>query len=296
MITWFWDNILLGPTINSLVVLSTLFLGNVGLAIILFTVLMRVATLPLTLRQLRSTRALTVLQPRMQEIQKKYKDPKRRSEETMKLYREAGVNPLGCLWPMLIQFPIWIALFQALRQLLGNTPESLVGLANRLYPWSYIKDAMPLQEQFFGMDLGQSNAIMPLFVGISTYIQQKLMTTPSADPKQQSMNNMMMWMMPLMFAWFTLAVPSGLALYWTTTNVIGFFLAYFVYGRRGLNWRQVLLPTPAAQAPPQQTAAQRPTPASVGAPRGESEATQQEKRPLHGRSRRRRKNRRRGRG
>lgn len=295
MITWFWDNVLLGPMINSLVVLSRVFFSNAGVAIVLFTVLVRVATLPLTLRQLHSTRALSAIQPRLQEIQKKHKDPKRRSEETMKLYRESGVNPLGCLWPMVVQFPIWIALFQALRQLLGNTPESLVGLAQRLYPWSFVHNALPLEERFLWMDLGQPDPVMPLLVGITTYVQQKMMTTPSPDPKQQSMNQMMSWMMPLMFAWFTLTVPSGLAVYWTITNIIGIFLAYFVYGHRGLSWRQLLLPAPAAQdgrrsAPP------RPMPESVAIPSSQSQAPEQERRGIRGRGRRRRKDRRRSRG
>lgn len=296
MITWIWDNILLGPMINSLVVLGRLFFDNVGVAIILFTVAVRVATLPLTMRQLHSTRALTTLQPRMQEIQKKYKDPKRRSQETMKLYKEAGVNPLGCVWPMLIQFPIWIGLYQALRQLLGDTPESLVGLAGRLYPWSYIQAAVPLEEHFLWMDLGQPNPVMPLLVGVSTYVQQKLMTTPAADPKQQSMNQMMTWMMPLMFAWFTLTVPSGLAIYWFTTNIIGIFQAYFVYGRRNFNWRQLLLPLPSTPATASNPPERRLTPTPGSAPASVADADERdEKRMTHVRSRRKRKKRRGGR-
>jgi YidC/Oxa1 family membrane protein insertase len=291
MITWIWDNVLLGPMVNSLVILARIFFGNVGVAIIVFTVAVRVATLPLTLRQLKSTRAMTVLQPRLQEIQKKYKDPKRRSEETMKVYREAGVNPLGCLGPMLIQMPIWLALYQVLRQLLGDTPESFISLSQRLYPWAYIRNAIPLEEHFLWLDLGSPDPVMPILVGISTYLQQKLMTTPSPDPRQQSMNNTMMWMMPLMFAWFTLAVPSGLALYWVTTNIIGFFMAYFVYGTRKMTWRELLLPAPAATPatrPPQQ---QRPAP--VGAQDGEPETDG--RRTPHGRPARKRQKRRRSR-
>ncbi len=294
MITWIWDNILLDPMINSLVVLARLFFDNVGIAIIVFTILVRVATLPLTLRQLKSTRAMTALQPRLQEIQKKYKDPKRRSEETMKIYREAGVNPLGCLGPMIVQFPIWIALYQALRQLLGATPEAFIGLSERLYPWPYIRNAIPLEEHFLWMNLGSPDPVMPVLVGISTYLQQKLMTTPSLDPRQQSMNNTMTWMMPLMFAWFTLAVPSGLALYWVTTNMIGFLMAYFVYGTRTLTWRQILLPMPAPV--PAARPAQQPKPAPVGAESDEPETGDDGRRAPHaGRPTRKRQKRRRSR-
>ena len=92
-----WDIVFVNPLINSLIILNNVLFSNFGLAIIVFTLLMRLATMPLTLRQIHSTRAMTTLQPKMQEIQKKHKDPKRRQEETMKLYRQAGVNPLGCL-------------------------------------------------------------------------------------------------------------------------------------------------------------------------------------------------------
>ena len=85
MITFLWDNVLVNPMSNGLIALDRMFFGNFGLAIIAFTVIMRIVTFPLTMRQLRSTRLMSELQPKMQEIQKKHKDPKRRNEETMKL-------------------------------------------------------------------------------------------------------------------------------------------------------------------------------------------------------------------
>ena len=207
---------------------------------------MRLATMPLTLRQIHSTRAMTTLQPKMQEIQKKYKDPKRRQEETMKLYREAGVNPLGCILPMLVQMPIWFALYAALRITVGGTPESVVGLSQRLYPWSYIESAVPLNNHFLWMDLGQPDRslILALLVFASTYVQQKLSTVPSTDPQKQAQNQMMTWMMPLMFAWFTLGVPSGLAVYWAVSNITAVIMYYFVYGPKNVSWR-TFFPAPA---------------------------------------------------
>src|SRR4030065_318026 len=108
-----WDVAFVNPLINSLIILNNILFSNFGLAIIVSALLMRLATMPLTLRQIHSTRALTALQPKMQELQKKYKDPKRRQEETMKLYRQAGGNPLGCLLPMLVQMSIWFALYRS---------------------------------------------------------------------------------------------------------------------------------------------------------------------------------------
>ena len=105
--------LLLNPLVNLLVLLSHVLWGSFGLAIIAFTILVRVATFPLTLRQLHATRAMQALQPRVQEINKKYSDPKRRQEEMMKLYREGGANPLSCLGPILLTFPVFIAQYRS---------------------------------------------------------------------------------------------------------------------------------------------------------------------------------------
>jgi YidC/Oxa1 family membrane protein insertase len=246
-----WDVVFLNPLINALIILNNVLFSDFGLAIIVFTLLMRLATMPLTLRQIHSTRAMTALQPKMQEIQKKYKDPKRRQEETMKLYRQAGVNPLGCLLPMLVQMPIWIALYGALRITVGGTPESVVSLSQRLYPWSYIESAVPLENRFLWMDLGQPDRslILALLVFASTYVQQKMSTVPTTDPQRQAQNQMMTWMMPLMFAWFTLGVPSGLAVYWAVSNITAVMMYYFVYGPKNVSWR-TFLPAPASAPAP----------------------------------------------
>src|SRR5205814_6228452 len=80
-----------------------------------------------------TTRMMAAIAPRMQDIQKRYKDPKRRSEEQMKLYREAGVNPLGCFSSMILQFPILISLYSVFRLAMGASPEALISLSGRLY-------------------------------------------------------------------------------------------------------------------------------------------------------------------
>jgi YidC/Oxa1 family membrane protein insertase len=277
-----WDTFFINPLINFLVFFNNIFFNQFGVAIILFTLLMRLTTLPLTVRQFQSTRAMQALQPKLQELQKKYKDPKRRQEETMKLYREAGVNPLGCLFPMLIQMPIWIALYRALIIIVGGTPESLLNLSQRLYPWSFLNEAVPLEHRFLWLDLGRPDAtfILPLVVGITTYIQQKLTTTSTtaATPQQQQMTSMMNWMMPLMFVWITLAVPSGLGLYWVMSNIASFFISLFVYGRH-FSWRQVLLPLPAvAPQRPDRVGAKQPVEATAPTLSGPEKGTDYEQR------------------
>jgi len=281
---------LIDPMTNILIVLSNLLFGNFGLTIIVFTIIVRGVTFPLTQRQIQASRAMSSLQPRLQELQKKYSDPRRRSEETMKLYREAGVNPAGCLLPMLIQFPIWIALYTTIRITLASTPESFIGLSQRLYPWSYIRQSIPLENQFLWMDLAtpDTTLILPFLVGASTWLQQRMMTPPSTDPRTQQTNQMMLWMMPLMFAWFTLTVPSGLGLYWTATNLVGIALQFFyVRPAAGRSWRQVLLPSaaPAGRVAPAQdkTAPPEPEPATVAGGNSRSR-----RRRSHGRRRRKR--------
>ncbi|MGI8550753.1 MAG: YidC/Oxa1 family membrane protein insertase [Dehalococcoidia bacterium] len=249
-----WNNFLINPMINSTVVLYRVLFNNYGLAIIVFTLMMRLLTLPLTLQQLRSSRMMTQLQPRINEIQKKHKDPKRRSEETMKLYKEEGANPAGCLLPMLIQFPIWIALYSVIRETLGTTPESLIGLSGKLYPWNFVQHAVPLQNHFLIWDMGKPDQsfILPVLVGGSMWLQQKLTMTQGnltpANQTQQQTNQMMLWMMPLMFGWFTLTVPAGLAIYWMVSNVVGIVMNYYVFGWKGTDWKKILLTPSAATA------------------------------------------------
>lgn len=293
IIGFIWNEVLVNPMTNALIILNNVFFGSFGVAIVVFTVVMRGIMFPLTLRQLRSSRALSALQPKMREMQKKYKDPRRRQEETMKLYREAGVNPLGCLFPMLIQMPIWIALYQVIRLTLGSTPESLISLSHRLYPWSYIQHAVPLSDRFLWLDLAQGDLLLALLVGGSMFVQQKIMTPPATDERQQSMNSTMMWMFPLMFTWLSLSFPSGLSLYIFISTLVGIVLQYIYVGSSGLNWRTLfsLQPAPMPQAGSraekpaagkEEETAEEEAPASAAADR------RYKKRSRHGKRRRKR--------
>ncbi|GEM_PF-403447 len=238
VISFVWNQILITPSTNLIVVLDRLLFGSYGLAIIVFTLLLRLVTLPLTMRQIQSSKKMQTLQPKLQEIQKKYSDPKRRSEETMKLYKEQGVNPAGCLVPTLIQFPIWIALYSVIRTTLGSTPESLITLSHTLYPWSFIQHAVPLTSHFLWLNLGAADKtyILPVLVFATMWVQQKLTMTQqtmAANSQTAQTNQMMLWFMPLLFAWFSVSVPSGLAVYWVITNLAGIGLNYYVFEWRG---------------------------------------------------------------
>jgi len=251
-ISFLFHLILVDPMTNVLVAMARTFGGNFGLAIIVFTLLMKLITWPLTLSQLKQSRAMQGLQPKMQELQKKYKgkDPKKLNAETMALYKEAGVNPLGCLFPMLAQFPIWIALYQVIRLSLGNAPESLITLSQRLYPIPYVHTAVPLSNTLLYWNLGQPDTsyVLPFIVAASMYVQQKLLTpaptASSANSAQAQQAQMMTWMMPLMFGFWSLTVPAGLALYWAVSNVSGIVLQYFYMGRK-VDWKNMLTISPA---------------------------------------------------
>ena len=230
-----FDLLLLRPMLNFLTLLSGYLFGSFGLAIVVLTVIIRLVTLPLTTRQLHSTRAMQAMQPKIAELRKKYaKDKQRLNEETMKLYKEEGVSPFGCVFPMLGQFPIWIGLYQAVIQGLGIAPENLLGLSKQLYSWAPIQEQVPLNSHFLWLDLGSGDIFMGILVAASMWILQKMSTQPSADPTQQSMGRVMLWMMPLMFGFLALTFPSGLSLYWVFTNLISIVIQYRVSGWGGL--------------------------------------------------------------
>ena len=226
--------------INSLVLLYFLFFSNFGLSIIAFTVIVRAAMIPLTLKQSRQMRAMSALAPKMKEIQARYSNDKARaSKETMKLYKEQGVNPLGCLGPMVIQMPIFFGLFWALRGTLPSTPESLANLSDKLYPWlPWVHGAVPLDSSFLTMDLAKYssdnpapfNVLLPLLVGGSMWATQKMTPTVSTSAQQESTQKMMLWMLPIMFGFFTLSFEAGLALYWIVSGVVGIVIQGFVTG------------------------------------------------------------------
>ena len=174
-ISLLWNELILNPMLNGLVALYSILGKNFGITIIVFTILVRVLTLPLTLRQIRSTKRMSDLQPRLQAIQRRYsKDRARISQETMKLYRESGINPMGCLGPMVIQFPIWIGLYLSIIRLLPTSPESLAGLSAHLYTWlPLVNEVVPLNSHFLWLDLARPDTsfppVMAFLVGASVF-------------------------------------------------------------------------------------------------------------------------------
>ena len=232
-----WELIVQQPVINVLIVMSHYLAGDFGLAIIALTIIVNFILFPLTLRQLRSTKAMQELQPKLAEIQKKYaKDRQKLAQEQMKLYKESGIRPAGCAITMIIQFPVWIALYQSIMLSLAVAPEGLLNLAKYLYSWSVVYSALPLSREFLGiMNLAQPNFILAILVGATMWVQQKMsMTTTPTDPKQASQSQMMLWMFPMMFTLLAITFPSGLALFWTASSIVRIILQYRITGWGGL--------------------------------------------------------------
>src|SRR5687768_8234320 len=231
---------LITPLINLFVLLTTVT-GNAGIAVILLTIIIRIVTFPLTVKQMHSTRMMAAMQPRMQEIQKKYKDPRRRSQEQMKLYREAGINPLGCISSMLLQFPILIALYRTFVLAVGEAPEALLELSGRLYDIPYLRTGLPLPADFLWLHLGRPDPfILPLLVAMTTYLLQKMSTMPAMDERARAQAQMMNFLMPLIFGYITITLPSGLGLYYVLSNIIGIAMQYIYVGGGPINWRAIV--------------------------------------------------------
>lgn len=179
---------------------------NYGVAIILLTVITKVLFFPLTIKSMSSMRAMQALQPQINALRSKHKsDPQRIQRETMELYRTHGVNPLGGCLPMVVQIPIFYALYVALSVSveIQNAPFICFG-------------------RLFGVDLWicdlaahDPTYVMPILMGISMFIQQK-MTPVTGDPRQAKM----MLFMPVVFTFMFLNLPSGLVLYWTLSNIL----------------------------------------------------------------------------
>ena len=256
LVIWRWNDFIT-IFVNVLIWIYDVVGQNFGLAIILFTILIRIVTWPLNAQQMKGAAAMQQMQndKEWQAVQKKYaKDREKLAQEQMRFYREKGINPFGSCLPTLIQFPIIIALYQSITRALGSTPLDLLKLSRSLYSFLDASKLIPLNSKFLWMDLGHPEGIplpfevsflpygfplLALIVAITTYIQAKLTMPATASPGDQSaaMSNMMSIYMPLMLGYFALTFPSGLAIYFITSNLLG-IIQYAMQGKA--NWRSLI--------------------------------------------------------
>lgn len=209
---------------------------DVGVVIFLVTVLIKLILYPLTTSSINAQKSLSALQPHLEEIKKQYKDDKKKiGEETMKLYAEHKVNPLGSCLPLIIQLPIFIALYWVLRAGLASSNFEL------LYP--FIKNPGHINTVTFGtVDLKGTSAILAIAAGAAQYWQAKMMTTkrPPANAGDGAkdedmtamMNKQMLYMMPLVTILIGFRLPAGLTLYWLLSTVLTALQQKVVFGKK----------------------------------------------------------------
>jgi YidC/Oxa1 family membrane protein insertase len=187
-------------------------LPNYGLAIILLTIVIKVILYPLTVKQVKSMKAMQDIAPKMKALQEKYKDNKEKLQREMaQLYKDAGVNPLaGCL-PLLIQMPFFIAIFFAIKEYTYVSNPSFLWIKNLAQGTSFSDPSDP----YF---------ILPFLAAATTYISTKQTTS---DQSQQ--NKMMLMFMPLFIGYITVSFPAGLGLYWVVSNIVQIGQQWWLY-------------------------------------------------------------------
>lgn len=244
-----WDLIIVQPFTN-LLLLITMLVKNFGIAIVLFTLVIKLITYPLTAKQLKSSMAMQDLQsdPQYKKMMAKYKgDREKAAAEQMKIYKEKGISPFGSCLPTIIQFPIIIGLYQSIMRVMASTPLELVKLERIVYPFLDVNKILPIQNRFLWMDLGQPERlwfgtigipVLAILVLATTFIQSKVMQPPTqANDQGAAMSNSMMMMMPFMMGWMAYQFSAGLALYFLASNLatVG---QYSAMGR--VDWSKIL--------------------------------------------------------
>lgn len=190
--------------------------GNYGIAIIIVTILMRIVIFPLTLKQEKSMKKMRDLQPEIEKIKEKYKDsPQEYQQKTAELYRESGVNPLGGCLPLLIQMPVFVALYGAFS---GNAIP-----ADAKFLWFTLKQP----DRLFMIGNFAFNLLPILNVGV-TYIQQKIMTNTTSGQESNQQMKTMLYMMPLMMLFIFYRMPSGVTLYYLVSGALSLVQQYFI--------------------------------------------------------------------
>ena len=190
--------------------------GNYGVAIIIVTILMRIIVFPLTLKQEKSMKKMRDLQPELDKIKEKYKDsPQEYQQKTAELYRENGVNPLGGCLPLLIQMPIFVALYWAFS---GNAIP-----ADAKFLWFTLKQP----DKLFMMGNFAFNLLPILNVGV-TYIQQKIMASATSGQESNQQMQTMLYMMPIMMLFIFYNMPSGVTLYYLVSGALSLVQQYFI--------------------------------------------------------------------
>lgn len=224
------------PIFNLLIWLYNIIPGHdLGLAIIALTVIIKLALLPLSKQSIKSQKALQELQPKIDEIKKKYADKKEeQAKAMMELYKQEKVNPFSSCLPLLVQLPFLWAVFRVFRNGLNGGSLDLV--------YSFISRPETLKLTSFGfLDLSQSNMVLAVLAGLAQFWQAKMMSTKRPEIKSEGskdenmmaiMNKQMLYFMPVLTVVICMRFPSGLALYWLTTTILTALQQLYIFKRK----------------------------------------------------------------
>lgn len=242
-----FNTFLYKPLFNALIFLYEYLPGHdFGMAIIVLTVIIRLILYPLMVQAIKSQKAMAELQPKLQEIQKKYKNDKEgQARETMELYKREKINPFGGCLPLLIQFPILIALYQVFLKGIQGQEASLL--------YSFIPRPETIKPFFLGIiDLSQSttvkidgashliwiNIILVILVGAAQFVQTKMITPKTSGTGDKSnqmdqfsgmLQKQMLYLMPIFTIFILWRLPAALGLYWLATSLFSILQQYLIY-------------------------------------------------------------------
>lgn len=209
-------------------------------ALFIFTAVVKAAMTPLTIQQFHSMRKMTAIQPKMKALQDQLKDkPEELNRAVMKLYRDEGVNPLGCAGGMILQFPILIGLYSLIRMYQYQFRDGYFLWVN--------PSTHDLAPTIIGRNLSQPDMILLALYAISMFVSQKITVMPSSDPQQRQQQMMMAYMMPVMFLFVLKSFPSAFILYWLMFNVLTTWQQWHLMRK---NPPAPALETPAPAPPP----------------------------------------------
>jgi len=226
-----FNEVIYRPLFNGLIFLYNVLPGHdFGIAIIVLTVIIRIILYPLNQKAIKSQREMQLIQPKVKEVQQKYKNSKEeQGKALMALYKEHKINPAsGCL-PILVQLPILWGLFSVLRA--GLNPEKLTQL------YSFVARPEIINNMFLGiLDLSQKSIILAILAGIAQFIQSKMLA-PKTSASQGSdfssiMNKQMVYFFPVFTVFIAASLPAGLGLYWVATTVFGIVQQYFILKKK----------------------------------------------------------------
>lgn len=215
-----FQTIIITPLTNALVFFTSFLWGNMGLAIIILTILVKIILYPFAKATVRNQQIMKKIQPKLDEIKKNHTNPTEQSQKIMELYKEHNSNPLsGCL-PLIIQIPLIFGLYHVFLTGLAIDPTIL---------YSFITSPENISTSFLGVSLTEKSLIFAVIAGISQYLQlhfsptTKTSTQENSDPQtaiMQGMQKNMKYFLPILIVIFSLTLPAALALYWITTNII----------------------------------------------------------------------------